>query len=187
MTIVQPSSMRHQADYLGNHLTISIPSRRQWFQILFLGFWLCGWAAGELSAISELFLFHNGTQEADHFLLLWLFGWTVGGLFAMTTLLWQLAGKEIAEISGLGIKLSHRVWGLRWSQQYAAADIQDLRVSPQPITRHRRSSSLYYWGLTGGVIAFDYGAKTIRFGSGVDEAEAKQIVKTIQQHYSIYA
>jgi len=178
--------MRHQADYLGNHLVISIPSYRQWFQILFLCFWLCGWAVGELSTISGLFLYQDSFQASNRFMLLWLIGWTVGGLFAISTLFWQLAGKELVEINGMGIKLSRRVWGVGWSQQYAAADIQDLRVSPQPVTHYRRSRRLNYWGSTEGVIAFDYGAKTIRFGGGVDEAEAKQIVKTIQQYFSIY-
>ncbi len=186
MTVVQPPAMRHQADYFGNYLAVTMPSHRQWYQILFLCLWLCGWAVGELSTISELLLSQNSIQEFDRFMLLWLIGWTLGGLFAISTLLWQLAGKEVVEINGLGIKLSRRVWGVGWSQQYAAADIEDLRVSPQPATHYRRSRSLYYWGSNEGVIAFDYGAKTIRFGGGVEEAEAKQIVKTIQQHFSIY-
>jgi hypothetical protein len=37
-----------------------------------------------------------------------------------------------------------------------------------------------------GSIAFDYGARTFRFGSGVDEAEAKQILAEIQQKYPQY-
>ena len=32
-----------------------------------------------------------------------------------------------------------------------------------------------------GVIAFDYGAKTVKFGLGLDEAEARQILKDINQ------
>jgi len=44
-------------------------------------------------------------------------------------------------------------------------------------------STFVLWGLTGGHIAFDYGAKTYRFGAGVDEAEAKQIVKQIVDRY----
>ena len=35
-----------------------------------------------------------------------------------------------------------------------------------------------------GTIAFDYGAKTFRFGDGLDEAEGRQIIKKIQAHLS---
>ena len=42
------------------------------------------------------------------------------------------------------------------------------------------------WGKGEGVIAFDYGAKTFRFGSGLDEAEAKMILIEIAQRYPHY-
>jgi hypothetical protein len=32
-------------------------------------------------------------------------------------------------------------------------------------------------------IAFDYGAKTYRFGAGVDEAEAQAIVDTLRERW----
>ena len=47
------------------------------------------------------------------------------------------------------------------------------------------SSSLQLWGIGGGVIAFDYEARTIRFGAGLDEAEAKEVVTAITQRYRI--
>ncbi len=37
-----------------------------------------------------------------------------------------------------------------------------------------------------GLIAFDYGARTFRIGSGVDEAEAKQVILIIQQRFPQY-
>jgi hypothetical protein len=37
-----------------------------------------------------------------------------------------------------------------------------------------------------GAVAFDYGAATFRFGAGIDEAEAKQIVAEIQQKFPQY-
>lgn len=42
--------------------------------------------------------------------------------------------------------------------------------------------SSFSWWLGGvGMIAFDYGARTYRFGRGVDEAEAKQLVAELQR------
>ena len=40
-------------------------------------------------------------------------------------------------------------------------------------------------GLSGGVVAFDYGAHTVRMGGLIDEPEGNMIVHTIQQRYSI--
>jgi hypothetical protein len=37
-----------------------------------------------------------------------------------------------------------------------------------------------------GSLAFDYGARTFRFGTSIDEAEAKQIVAEIQQKFPQY-
>ncbi len=37
-----------------------------------------------------------------------------------------------------------------------------------------------FLGISGGQLAFDYGAKTVRFGIGLDEAEAKQILNDIE-------
>ena len=35
-------------------LVINIPAAKNWFVILFMGFWLCGWAFGEFSVIRAL-------------------------------------------------------------------------------------------------------------------------------------
>ncbi len=38
-----------------------------------------------------------------------------------------------------------------------------------------------FWGLTGGKLKFDYGLKTIKFGNGIDEAEAKHLIDEIKR------
>jgi hypothetical protein len=40
-----------------------------------------------------------------------------------------------------------------------------------------------FWGIGGGLIAFDYGAKTFRFGASLDEAEAQDIVKELNRRH----
>jgi len=39
-------------------------------------------------------------------------------------------------------------------------------------------------GIGGGPIAFDYGFKTVRLGSGVQDAEAREIVKELRSRYT---
>ena len=52
---VTPPAARHTVEDLGDRLKIAIPSRRQWLQTLFLGFWLMGWAFGEISVLGRFF------------------------------------------------------------------------------------------------------------------------------------
>lgn len=59
--------------------------------------------------------------------------------------------------------------------------MRDLRVGPVGFNPMDFSSSLQLWGIGGGVIAFDYGAKTHRFGAGLDEVEAKLTVTAIKK------
>jgi hypothetical protein len=54
----------------------------------------------------------------------------------------------------------------------------NLRVSPMSPSERRRS-----WNP--GIIAFDYGATTVRFGGGVDEAEAASIVANLKSRYNL--
>lgn len=73
-------------------------------------------------------------------------------------------------------------WGR--ALDYAAERLQDLRVSPQimPEWFMRRSA---WAAMTTGQLAFDYGARAIRFGEG-DEAEAKMILAEIHQLFPQY-
>lgn len=68
-----------------------------------------------------------------------------------------------------------------------------MRVSSILLARHSwafRDDSLaisLLWGTwEKGFIAFDYGAKTYRFGESLDEAEARQIVALIHQRFPHY-
>lgn len=61
----------------------------------FLGFWLCGWALGEYSAIKSLLTHDKGPNL---FLLAWLGGWTVGGFFAGSAFLAALLPNKNEEI-----------------------------------------------------------------------------------------
>jgi hypothetical protein len=99
--------------------------------------------------------------------------------------LWNVAGRELIEVRVGSVRLSRQVLGWGRARDYVAEHIQDLRVSPQ--TR----SSWLGWQHSGspfalsGQLAFDYGARTIRFGDA-DEAEARQILAEIGQRFPQY-
>lgn len=185
---IKPYSERHTTDDLFDSLRITISSKKQWFQILFIGFWLVGWASGELFA-ARVLIDGIGFGGIDLFIIAWLGMWTIGGGFALYTLLWQLLGRETILVSSSGVTTSRSILGLSlFHKKYASKYIKDLRVSASISSNYiygwSRSSRFY--GLGGGLIAFDYGAKTMTFGIGIDEAEAKQILLKIQQRYPQY-
>lgn len=186
---IQPYSARHITDDLIDSLKIKIPSRKQWFLILFMGFWLIGWALGELTVLGSL-ISGKGFGGPSLFMVVWLGGWTVGGAYAMYTLFWQLSGSEIIQVSNSGITTSRSILGVSlFPKEYSQEYIKELRVSAAAVNVNdifgwSRASRFY--GMSGGLIAFDYGSRTINFGIGIDEAEAKQILSEIQQRYPQY-
>ncbi len=202
MPVVNPPSGHHKVAYLGDSLEIAIPSRKQWFQTVFVAFWLIGWTFGEvfvgsilLSGIVGLLSGKSPKPTGGEaifgaggglFMLAWFCLWTVGGAFVWHVFLWQMAGKEVVRISHRSMLIGRQILGIRRTKEYLAEYIRDLRVSPADYSSFGWSRSARAWGLSGGLTAFDYGAKTLRFGSGVDEAEAKQILATIQEHFPQY-
>jgi hypothetical protein len=118
-------------------------------------------------------------------MLAWLGVWTVGGAFAIYAWLWQVMGKEIVTVHGQMFTIRRDIGGFGFDKEYDLVQMRDLRVGHLGVNPLDFSSSLQLWGVGGGVIAFDYGARTYRFGAGLDEAEAKQVVTAIKQRYRI--
>jgi hypothetical protein len=45
---------RYTLEHTADGIRAIVPSRKNWFVIVFLSIWLCGWFAGESSALSQL-------------------------------------------------------------------------------------------------------------------------------------
>lgn len=155
-----------------------------------MSIWLIGWAFGEVTALGGILGFSiQGFGGPSMFMIVWLAGWTVGGCYAIYILCWQLTGKELIRVAYSGITTSRSIFGIEFLQQeYTTEYIKGLRVSSPTNNSFdfgwSRTSRFY--GMNGGSIAFDYGAKTVHFGIGIDEAEAKQVLAEIQQRYPQY-
>jgi len=145
---------------------------RNVFVLAVLSVWLVGWLVAWLAAVSEL----SANRVPNSFLLIWLSIWTAGGGFALFAVLWALVGREVITAAPSSLVLERRIGSLGRARRYDTTRIRDLRVSAQPYRPFDRRSGLWFWGISGGWIAFDYGASTIRFAAGLEEAEAKQVV-----------
>ena len=180
----QPTDARITITDTSQGLRIVMPCRRSWFVILFLVFWLCGWAVAEVMVANQ-FLNGDAPPEGEFFMMTWFGVWTVGGVFAIYAWLWQVMGKEMVTVHGQTFITRRDIGGFGFDKEYDLLQMRDLRVGQIGFNPLEFSSSLQLWGIGGGVIAFEYGAKTYRFGAGLDEAEAKQAVTAIKKRYRI--
>ena len=176
---IEPQSPRYILETTSEGQRAVVPARRNWFVILFLCAWLVGWVFGEVSVVHQLLSPSDNTPQL--FLLAWLTGWTLGGAFALAAVLWQLAGREVISVNTA--TLLHRVeaFGLGWSRSYKATEVKNLRATEyasNPFT----NQAAWLPPLTGsgfGPVAFDYGARTLRLGAALEEAEAKLLVQRL--------
>lgn len=163
----------------GDTIEITVPSRKRWFWIIFLTAWLGFWVMGESSTLQEVFD-ENTDTTVRYFLIFWLVGWTLGGLAVIYNLLWFMAGEEIITVNTEVLKLGKQIFGLGPVKSYQIADIKQMTVIPtgdkdlwENISEHRLIRS--------GLIQFDYGLKTIKFGGEFDLAEARQLVEIFKR------
>jgi hypothetical protein len=176
---VSPEAPKFRLTSTVEGLQAVVPPKRSWFAIPFLTLWLCGWAFGEFRAIGELL---NPSEKTPvEFLALWLTGWTLGGIFALGTILWQVAGRELITVSSSF--LVHRVEALGFGRTriYSAENIKALRATDYASGGFQNQQGMFppFFGPGIGPVAFDYGAKTIRLAPGIDEAEAKVLVREL--------
>jgi hypothetical protein len=191
MPPVKPPEPKHTSQHLGDRLLITIPSPKFWFLTVFLGIWTIVWLASEIFFIG-LLLFGNMGPDAPPVLVLviWLALWTLGGAFAVYSFAWQVSGKELIQVTRQGIITRRYILGLGATQEYTAEHIRDLRAASSSMNLNHPMMAWSYsygpWQGHMGTLAFDYGARTFRFGVGIDEAEAKQIVAEIQEKFPQY-
>ena len=162
-------------------LEIVIPARRSLLVLLFLGVWLVGWLMGEMTAVAPLF--SRRPTGLEGLLLIWLIFWTLGGGLAAYIWLWMLVGKERILMGTSALHVKRDLLGLGRTRTYEFYKIRNLRVAPQP-AGPRGTGNFKFSGVMGGLIALEYEGKTIRFGAGLDEAEAQLIVERMQQRYA---
>jgi len=164
--------------------SVVIPARKRWFAILFLVFWLGGWAVGEIAALRQI-VSGGEVSGANLFLLFWVCGWTLGGLWAAYNVLWMLAGSERITIASGALVIRKQACGIGRERAFDLSEASGLRVNRDGVKASMGSGGLTVPGIGAfGVIAFDYGVKTVRFAEGIDEAEAAMIVNELSSRHS---
>lgn len=125
----------------------------------------------------------------DVFLLFFLSLWLTVGALGVYRLLFIAAGRETVHIDAERLTFRRETPLLTRAWTYQLSDVRDLRAtrSVVPFLFSRSGCNSRYacdlFGLTGGVIAFDYSGRTIRVGGGIDEPEAQQLVDRILRRF----
>lgn len=172
MIFEKPSGPRHTVTETSDGIAICIPSQRNIFLLAFLTVWLCGWIVGEGTLLTT-------AEEDPAFTFVLLCVWTLGGALAMAGWLWQLNGCEVITVSPAIISIRRQVFGYGFTKHFDASAVRQMRVAPIAYNPFDFRSGMAFWGFGRGLVAFDYGFKTFRFGGGVEEPEARLIVKTV--------
>ena len=150
-------------------LRIEIPTKRDRWLITLIALWLSIMAAAAVTSSED---WEAGTY------VLW------GGVcaFILTLVAWLLAGREVVTVTQRELVLWRGLGRLGRERRFRRERIERLRPEPYEgmfsLAQILRGP-LDQYGLTGGTIVFDYGARTHRFGSKLDDAETRQLVELI--------
>lgn len=124
---------------------------------------------------------HSGQPAL--FMVLWLVGWAFGELFVPYAWLWNAFGKEVVTVRVGTLVLKRDILGFGRSRVFPVSEISHLRASGLfGSFLLGWAGGLNYWGLSGGVIVFESGGKTHRFGIHLEEDEARQVVAELVRY-----
>jgi hypothetical protein len=155
-----PAPMRSQIDATGEGLLLTIPGPVVWpFRLVF--------AAIPLPLLVVAMFMNPPLPMRLLFLL-------VGGAFALGGVQAWFGRERIRVTADELIHWREPIGGTKRS--YDLAHVRRLRTSPAIWTQGSGQPPP-------GAIAFDYGARTVRIGSGIDEAEALMLLQAIASRF----
>ncbi|MDX1921249.1 MAG: hypothetical protein SFU25_11020 [Candidatus Caenarcaniphilales bacterium] len=170
-----------------DELVITIPSNKDGiFLLIWFSFWIFGGIMVILEFFKSIFIEHKTFFSFENiFILVWLCFWIAGLTIAIYALAWTFSGNEEIKISSSKLKIGRKTFIWSSSKEFYLAQVKSFRAfTPNFLSFwFRRGTYLYGDGGAKESFAFDYGAKTIKFGLDLDEAEAKMIVQDIQNKF----
>ena len=157
----------------GGTTAVRIAAPRSVTMIVFLVFWMVGWAGGEVAVIRTLSSAEI-RPSAYGFVALWLVLWTAGGLAGVLGLLWAFAGHEVVQAGGGALTLRRAAGPVGRTQTFPLAEVTNLRYLP-PAARGRGQG-----GRAGpGALAFDHRGKPVQFGTYLDPAGGRSVIDAL--------
>jgi len=158
----------------------------------FMGFWLCGWAFGEVMVTRQLLVGRH--SPADLFLLFWLGAWTVGGTLAIRQLITLLKPARSAALTLDGDRLTYdpghdpaafmsnfnRYSRRTGTGNFLAAD-QSIPKKPVSFSRSEAGAVRLDWVGERLRLTIDHGANRYEIGTSLTEPEKEWLATRLEQ------
>jgi len=165
--------------------TLTIPSYKNWFFILFTTIWLFGWLIGLISAIVMLvFDFGTTNNEFNEFITTWLIGWIIAGLVVSSILLWAYFGKEKLQFNRQIIHFEKTVFGIGIKKKLNRKKATNFRFEKANTELGKfliGNIGFQALGWGSGKIKFDYDFKTYSFGLALIDGDAIDLVTELNK------
>ncbi|HPS46024.1 MAG TPA: hypothetical protein PKZ21_02545 [Bacteroidales bacterium] len=179
--IEKPYSGRARIINNGMQFKVIIAAKRNLGVIVFLFIWLIAWSFGEMFAYNTIN--KSDIVAVDVFLLVWITAWTLGGLFVFLVIIWSLLGREIIIVENGILTIQKGFLTLPIiKKKYDISLIKNMELSLTEdlntfwTKNNNNPNKINLLAISGGKICFDYGLKTIRFASSIDNAEARSLL-----------
>jgi hypothetical protein len=177
-SFITPSLPEYKLEESNIGLKVTITNvKYKWVYILLLVFYFVFWIVfgGFILYLYFLLTIPNNYFEIPPIAYISILIWIISGITIPIIYIWRITLKTEVEVNEKEILVILKSNINKKVMRYQSEFIKELRPSPLPPS-----------GFMTGPIAFDYGAKTVRIGYGLDEAEAKQIIEKIKLKYKNY-
>ncbi len=151
--------------------------------LIFLSIWFAFWTVGGVTAV--LFLLHPDSGPPVLIMVFWLIVWAAAELSVAYIWLWSAFGKELVTVGNGNLVLKKDILGYGRAKVFPVSQVSNLRASGlfgSFLQGWGWSGMAKFYGLSGGVIAFESGGKTHRFGIQLEEDEARQVAAELANH-----
>ena len=183
MVMVSPGRSRVLIERQPGLVRAVVRVRRHWGVGVLLALWLCGWSVGEVAVIRQL-----ATRSLPGpglvFLAVWLLAWTVGGAVGLLQVLWIFAGREEIELGPRSLAVRTVAGPLHRTREYELAAVRNPREDVSMAGAMLRSFQLSLPAASHGAIVFDYGAKAVRIGSGLEGEDVQKVLGMLRERVS---
>jgi hypothetical protein len=180
--IEKPYKTKSKIRYDGREMKIIMPVKKDIMLIIFSLVWIPGAIYALISGGPDM----NGESgEPMPIFFTWEWGWTIGIIFISVLLIWTVTGRET-------IIFNHRYCHIKkgifefvlFSKTYELTHIKNLKINPVDTEKNffGQPKNGQRYGFNGGKIQFDYGMKTKKFGTGIDQPEAQFLIEEIKRY-----
>lgn len=184
MATQTPGKPRAVISHDGIDYKITIPSKKNYLLIIFfplsfivgIPIFIQSGAYKQISATAK-------STGSEVFIIIWFTGMLLSYLFTLIITLWSAIGKEYVKVNRSTLTVKKSIFGFGLNKEYDLTQAKDFYVDPSYVKKSgafgSSNNKLKELGFIGGIIAFSYGMKTVRFAGSIEVPEAQKILNDL--------